>query len=121
VKVDINNMLDRVAEIMTHKAKIEHPYREAIANLEEGMKSDTQSLDMELTYLKQQIEEIVLEQGSTMRSDKMMAVYYKGKVSWDSKLLEGLALAYPEIEKCRSFGKPYVQYREVKKNDSQSE
>ena len=33
-----------------------------------------------------------------------MTVYTKGRTSWDSKRLDGYALAHPEIAACRTVG-----------------
>lgn len=117
--MEITDMLDLLAELTKQKDIIERPFRANILDLENRMKSVTSALDSDIENVKRQIEEVVLERGDTVKSSKMMAVYYKGKVSWDTKKLEGLALAHPEIEKCKSIGKAYVQYREVKNGSNE--
>ncbi len=42
-----------------------------------------------------------------------MAIYSKGRMSWDGKRLDGYATAHPEILAFRSEGQPSVSIREV--------
>ena len=51
--------------------------------------------------------------GATVKSTdgKTMVVYYGGKVSWDNKKLEGLAIVYPDLLKARTVGNPYAVLR----------
>ena len=43
-----------------------------------------------------------------------MAQYNHGRVTYDSKRLDGLALAYPAINECKKTGDPYVVLKPVK-------
>ena len=52
--------------------------------------------------------------GATVKANGLMAVYNKGRVSWDSKLLDGYAVAHPEILAARKEGDPSVTIRTVK-------
>ena len=83
--------------------KIEVEYRfaadffgEKIASLEDEIKSD------------------VLTIGATVKGDGLMAVWNKGRVSWDSKTLDGYAVAHPEILVARKEGEPTVTIRATK-------
>lgn len=46
--------------------------------------------------------------GSSIEGEHLKATYYKGRVSWDTKLLEGFALSHPEVLGCRKTGDPYT-------------
>ncbi|CAK0771531.1 hypothetical protein CCP3SC15_4350001 [Gammaproteobacteria bacterium] len=40
-----------------------------------------------------------------------MAVYTKGRVSWDSKKLDGMMILVPELASARKEGEPSVSIR----------
>lgn len=44
-------------------------------------------------------------------ANNMMAVWSKGRVTWDGKGLGGYMVAHPEIEAFRREGKPSVSIR----------
>ena len=56
------------------------------------------------------IKAAVLAIGESVKGD-YTAVYAKGRVSWDTKALDGYAAAHPEIEKFRTVGQPSVSIR----------
>lgn len=58
--------------------------------------------------------EAVLSKGESVKGELLQAVFSKGRTTWDSKRLEGFALAHPEINKLKKVGKPSVAIREVK-------
>lgn|SRR5574343_200119 len=66
-----------------------------------------------ITEITEQIKSFVIEQGKTIKSQKLMAVYAKGRVSWDTKGVEGFALAHPELLAYRKEGEPSVSIRKV--------
>lgn len=49
------------------------------------------------------LKEAVLEKGETVKTDRIVLTYRRAGVrtSWDSKRLEGLALAFPAINECK--------------------
>ena len=53
----------------------------------------------------------VIAAGETVSGEFHQAVYSKARVSWDSKGLEGYAVAHPEILAFRSVGSPSVSLR----------
>lgn len=64
--------------------------------------------------LKVAIEDAVLKAEATAKSSRYMAVWNKGRASWNGKALEGFAMAHPEILQARTFGNPTVTFRKVK-------
>lgn len=64
--------------------------------------------------LKQDITGDVLKFGQTVRGNQYMAVWNKGRTSWDNKKLEGYAMDHPEILQAQSIGEPTVSFRKVK-------
>lgn len=61
------------------------------------------------------ISKIVLKMGETVKTDAISAIWNKGKTTWDGKLLEGYALAHPDILPCRKTGDPTVSFKLAKK------
>ena len=53
----------------------------------------------------------VLAVGQTLNGDYHQAVYTKGRVSWDTKALDGYAVAHPEVATFRKEGAPSVSIR----------
>ncbi|MFH1484491.1 MAG: hypothetical protein ABIH46_00325 [Chloroflexota bacterium] len=60
------------------------------------------------------VKAAVASLGESVKSKRRHAVYSKGRVSWNSKGLDGYAVAHPEINSFRSEGEPSVSIREVK-------
>ncbi len=46
-----------------------------------------------------------------------MAVWSKGRETWDTKSLDGYALAHPEIASLRKVGDPSVSIRKINKSE----
>ena len=69
---------------------------------------------IELVPLLDEIKADVLAIGATVKGSRYMAVWNKGRSSWDGKALEGFAMAHPEIRQAQSFGEPTVSLRQVK-------
>ena len=59
------------------------------------------------------VKEAVLTEGKTVKGARLMAVWAKGRVSWDTKKLDGLMIALPQLKECRSEGQPSVSIRTV--------
>ena len=63
------------------------------------------------TSLESDIKQQILAAGETAKGTRLMAVYNKGRVSWDTKALDGYAVAHPEMSAFRSEGAPSVTIR----------
>ena len=69
---------------------------------------------LEVEELKREIECDVLEGKASVKGTYLQAVYTQPKVTWETGLLAGFAIAHPEILSARKIGKPSVSFREVK-------
>src|SRR5262249_47051942 len=93
--------------------------REAIldmvrAQLEEvGRKyaADLQEADAEVRELEDAVKEAVLALGRSARLGEIHAVYYRGRVTWDSTGLDDYANAHPEVRQFRKVGNPSISLR----------
>ncbi len=62
--------------------------------------------------LEDELKVSVLEHGATVRAKTgYTATFVKGRVSWDTKALDGYAAAHPEIERFKKVGSPSVRLR----------
>lgn len=82
----------------------------------------------QLTYLEQQIrkleseiKESTLLLGESIRGKNLMAVFNKGRVSWDTNKLEGFAEAYPEIKAFRKVGEPSITIKRINSKEGKDE
>ena len=65
--------------------------------------------------LDARIRDSVLETQETIKAEHLQAIYCKPRTSWNNDILEGMIIAYPELEKARKVSETgTVQIREVK-------
>ena len=84
-----------------------------IAEIEAEFADKTQFIQEEITKLEAEIKEDVTANGETVKGDYLMAVFAKGRVSWDTKALDGYAAAHPEVAQFRKEGAPSVSIRKA--------
>lgn len=63
--------------------------------------------------LEAEIKELVKAGAETVKGNWLMAVWNKGRVTWDTKSLEGYAVAHPELLNLRKEGEPTVTIRRI--------
>jgi hypothetical protein len=78
---------------------------------ERELDSEVDTLNDRISELSSRVKEDVLEMGETFKTPLMMAMYCKGRVSWDTKSLDGYAAAHPEILGFKKTGKPSVSIK----------
>ena len=71
------------------------------------------SVSGRIAELEAEIKQDVLHTGSTIKGVFIMAVYNKGRITWDNKGLEGFMVAHPEIVAFRKEGDPSVTLRKI--------
>ncbi len=76
-------------------------------------KTSLDALQGGIDELTAEVKADVLNAGATVKGDYMMAVYNKGRVSWDTKGLDGFAIAHPEMQAFRKVGEPTITLRKV--------
>ena len=87
--------------------------REQIAAIEAEYAGRTSAVAANIESLESEIKDAVKTSGETVKGDFLMAVYAKGRTSWDDKGLSGFAKAHPEILEYRKQGEPSVSIRGV--------
>jgi hypothetical protein len=78
---------------------------------------DTEYADRETTAKEKEAEldmairKAVATYGDTVTGAHLQAVYVRGRVSWDTRALDGYAAGHPEIVQFRKFGDSSVSIR----------
>lgn len=87
--------------------------KKAIENVRVEYSDKEQAVSKNIADLEGEVKQAVIDAGETAKGGALQAVYNKGRVSWDSKKLEGLMIAFPRIEEARKQGDPYVAIKKV--------
>lgn len=85
--------------------------RAKIAEIEAEFEAGTEAVHTKIAELEAEIKTDVIQAGATIKAEYMQAVYAKGRVSWDTKALDGYAAAHPEIAQFKKTGDPSVSFR----------
>jgi hypothetical protein len=83
----------------------------ALDDIDAEYRTANDALQSGIAELEKEIKEDVLTKGETVKGDGIMAVWNKGRESWDGKSLSGYAAAHPEILAFRKIGEPSVSIR----------
>jgi len=71
------------------------------------------SADNGITQLQSVIREAVVTLGESVKGAHLFAIFNKGRVTWDTKRLNGFMVAHPELAELRKVGEPSVTIRKV--------
>ena len=80
--------------------------KEALAEIDAEYKPMIDHAQGVLNLVLDDIKTEVLTAGSTVKSSRCMAVWAKGRSSWNGKLLDGYAMDHPEILQAKKIGEP---------------
>ena len=87
--------------------------KEQLKDIEAEFAPDIDHFDEVIKNLNLEIKESVVAHGESVKGEHMRASYVKGRVTWDSKGLEGYAVGNPEVLAFRKEGKPYASIKNV--------
>ena len=65
-------------------------------------------MNIDIAETENEVKSAVAKHGQTVSAAGIMAQFNHGRVTYDSKRLDGLALAFPQINECRKTGAPFV-------------
>jgi hypothetical protein len=85
--------------------------KQQLAEIDAEFAPEYEAVSEKTAVLEQEIKIDVVQAGETVKGNHLMAVFNKGRVSWDAKGLEGVLALIPEIEKFRKEGDPSVSIR----------
>ena len=78
-------------------------------NIEFDAKLET--VNEKIAELESSIKERTLELGESVKTQHISATYISGRVTWDTKRLDGFLVAHPELVAFRKEGEPSVQIK----------
>ena len=123
---EIKSMLDKLADYqaqaaavnMEKQALIDSIYtaeiKARINEIEAEFAGKTEGVSENIAALEAEIKKAVTQNGASVKGTFLHAVFAKGRVSWDTKSLEGYAAAHPELLTFRKEGDPSVSIRAAK-------
>lgn len=85
-----------------------------LADIDAEFADKVAAVDQNIADLTAQVKEAVIQNGASVKGSHLQAVYAKGRVSWNTKLLEGLAMVIPQVNEAKTVGDPSVSIRNVK-------
>jgi hypothetical protein len=121
----IQQKLDRLSELRSAaeairltmdaatNAVITDEQRKQIADIRLEFQPQIDAAAEAAAALEAEIKAEVIAAGASVKSERLQAIYIKGRVSWDTKALEGVAATIPQIAKFRKEGEPSVSFRVV--------
>lgn len=71
------------------------------------------AIQEKIVELEEQVKDEVTELGESVKSDHLHAVFTAGRITWDSKVLEGMMSLVPQIKQAQRVGKPSVSIRKI--------
>ncbi len=124
----IATKLDELAEIKAAADITRLDYEAKRAEILKAVQAELDALDVEYkplidaaaertAALEAEIKQDVLRHGQSVKGSQLHAVYSHGRVTWDTKSLDGYANAHPEILGFRKEGEPSIQLRPTKTRD----
>lgn len=87
--------------------------KDQLAEIDAEFDPKIEELNQSKAILEAQIKEQVLIAGQTIKGSIHQFVFSKPRVSWDTKLLDGYAMAHPEILQFRKEGSASVSVRKA--------
>lgn len=120
-----NEKMTEYEETCARLALLQAEYARQIDVVMAAVKDELDALDAELkpildsaTAKKSEAEvalkAAVLATGNTVKGATLMAVWAKGRETWDTSKLAGFAVAHPELLELRKVGEPTVTIRAIK-------
>ena len=124
--MNITEKLDRLADMQSQgdvmnshfdnlRDKILTPEIKAqLEEIEVERKTAMDALTSGIAELTGEIKVETIQYGSSIHGKYLAAIWSKGRVSWDTKSLDGYAVAHPEITVFRKEGEPSISIRVLK-------
>ena len=87
--------------------------KDKLAEIDAEFGGKLEQLEVERELLEAEIKQVVLEAGRSIKGAHHTFSWTKGRVSWNTKALDGYAAAHPEILQFRKEGSPSVSVRKA--------
>lgn len=127
--LEIAQKLERLSDLYAARESLESEKRELIAEvltpdqvarldeIEEEFSQKEEAASAAIGQLEEEIKDNTLSYGNTVKASSFLAVWSKGRVTWDNKGLSAYAQVHPEVLDYRKEGKPSVSIRRVQAKD----
>ena len=123
--MDIVSKLDELAEAQAAADVTRMDYERKRADVMRAVQPQLDDLDREyrirlaaeasgVVQLEGEVKTMVLALGESVKGAQLHAVYSKGRVTWDTKGMDGYVVAHPEVAAFRKVGEPSVTIRAAK-------
>ncbi len=124
--MNTKNMLNAYADLQDQKAFLGLKKQELIDQvLTEEVKQQLDDIDFEfaekletvdlsIADVADKIKFQVISEGASVKGERFRASFVKGRVTWNTKALEGYVIANPEINVFRKVGNPSVRLAAVR-------
>ena len=125
METSVVDMLDQLVEYQAQRdvlrldketliaSVIPDEIRAKIAEIEAEFSGRTETVNGNIVEIEANIKAEVVGYGKTIKGQRLMAVWSKGRTSWDTKALEVYGAAHPEILTFCKVGEPSVSIRKV--------
>lgn len=87
--------------------------KQKLADIDTEFEIDITAINSKIADLEAEIKQDVLNFRETKKGKHLMAVWNKGRISWNNKGLDGFMVAHPEMSAFRSEGEPSVTIRKI--------
>lgn len=87
--------------------------RAQVSAIDEEFAEKYRGLGKNIDDIETEIKNEVLTLGTSVKGELLQAVLSPGRVTWNTKALEGFMTAFPELAKFRKEGLPSVAIRRV--------
>lgn len=123
--MNAKEMLDRLAELYAQRdlAELDKKHlidqvltpeiKAQIEDIEIEFGARTEAINTTADELEKQIKDYVKRLGETAKGDHVMAVFNRGRISWDNRKLEGMMSLIPQLAEARKEGEPSVSIRRM--------
>jgi phage host-nuclease inhibitor protein Gam len=83
------------------------------AEIEAEFAGKAEVVDDNIKKLTEEIKVATKDVGVTVKGQYYMAVYVKGRVSWNNDMLDGMIALVPQLEQARKYGEPSITIRRI--------
>ena len=111
------SLIDKLEIVQTMRELIVKNALKTVEHELEVLDESVTTLNSVVASAKAAVEVAVLDKKETISGEHCMAVWNKGRESWDGSKLNGFAMAHPEILQAKKIGEPTVSFRKITKKD----
>ena len=116
----ISDELDRLADLMTQrdllvmskseteKGAMPPEVVEALNAIDAEFDPQIDAANKKVTELEEAVKKAIVDLGETFNGSILQGVYMPGRVTWDTKGLDGVVALIPEVAKFRKVGNGYA-------------